>query len=92
MLPAAGARLVGGRFRPAHPMNYFELLKLASPEAVMVITALVVLALQAIWPLASNRKHFAAATGIVRLAAAREAARPPGGTAAQSSVFPASST
>ena len=46
-------------------MNYLELLKLASPEAVMAVTALVVLALQALRPDKPNPKHCAAATGIV---------------------------
>ncbi len=46
-------------------MNYLELLKLASPEAVMVITALVVLALQALRPDTPSAKHCAAAAGIL---------------------------
>jgi NADH-quinone oxidoreductase subunit N len=44
---------------------YLELLKLASPEAVMTITALVVLALQALRPKTPVAKHGAAAAGIL---------------------------
>jgi NADH-quinone oxidoreductase subunit N len=46
-------------------MNYLELLKLASPEAVMTVTVLVVLAAQALRPHTSNAKHCVAAIGIV---------------------------
>lgn len=46
-------------------MNYLELLKLASPEAVMVVTTLVVLALQALRPDTQNVKHCAVAAGIL---------------------------
>ena len=46
-------------------MNFLELLKLASPEAVMVVTALVVLTLQAVRPSRPAVLHFVAAGGII---------------------------